>query len=50
MKSVKITNIGDIRNEPNRYRRGRKFDIVYCPRDGKASDDAAVPARGGTGD
>jgi hypothetical protein len=27
MKSVKITNIGDIRNELNRYRRGKKFDI-----------------------
>jgi hypothetical protein len=27
MKALKITNIGDIRNELNRYRRGRKFDI-----------------------
>ncbi len=27
MKSTKITNIGEIRNELNKYRRGRKFDI-----------------------
>jgi hypothetical protein len=27
MKSLKITNIGDIRNELNKYRRGKKFDI-----------------------
>jgi hypothetical protein len=27
MKSLKITNIGEIRNELNKYRRGKKFDI-----------------------
>lgn len=27
MKTTKITNIGEIRNELNKYRRGRKFDI-----------------------
>jgi hypothetical protein len=27
MKASRITNISDIRNELNRYRRGRKFDI-----------------------
>lgn len=27
MKSTKITNIGEIRNELNKYRRGKKFDI-----------------------
>jgi hypothetical protein len=27
MKSLKITNIGEIRNELNKYRKGRKFDI-----------------------
>jgi len=27
MKSLKVTNIGEIRNELNKYKRGRKFDI-----------------------
>jgi hypothetical protein len=27
MKSLKITNIGEIRNELNKYKRGKKFDI-----------------------
>nr|WP_296748255.1 hypothetical protein [Thioalkalivibrio sp.] len=27
MKSLKVTNIGEIRNELNRYKRGKKFDI-----------------------
>lgn len=27
MKSLKITNIGEIRNELNKYKKGRKFDI-----------------------
>ncbi len=27
MKSTKITNLGNIRNELNRYKRGKKFDI-----------------------
>lgn len=27
MKSLKITNIGEIRNELNKYKKGKKFDI-----------------------
>lgn len=27
MKSIKVTNLGEIRNELNRYKRGKKFDI-----------------------
>lgn len=27
MKSLKISNIGEIRNELNKYKKGRKFDI-----------------------
>jgi len=27
MKSLKVTNIGEIRNELNKYKRGKKFDI-----------------------
>lgn len=50
MKALKITNIGDIGNGLNRYTCGRQFDIFHCPGDGRASVDAAVPARGGTGD
>lgn len=27
MKSIKVTNLGEIRNELNKYKRGKKFDI-----------------------
>ncbi|MEJ2060941.1 MAG: hypothetical protein P8Y64_10720 [Gammaproteobacteria bacterium] len=27
MKSIKVTNLGEIRNELNKYKRGRKLDI-----------------------
>lgn len=27
MKSLKVTNLGEIRNELNKYKKGRKFDI-----------------------
>ena len=27
MKSVKLTDVGDIKNELNKYRKGKKFDI-----------------------
>lgn len=27
MKSIKVTNLGEIRNELNKYKKGKKFDI-----------------------
>ena len=27
MKSIKVTNLGEIRNEVNKYKKGKKFDI-----------------------